>query len=143
LGATSPYPNVTASQMNHVGSKKSAEAMYSALMVTHENKVNQTVNHIQCLLYETKLHNAKNLLKHLDLLKSYCDHINKFPNTEFHVANTCFKSIILASLPTTWETFINPYNGNANDPDNSDLKHQISSDTFIGLLHEEFKIHET
>ena len=39
--------NVT-SQMNHVGLKISAEAMYSALMVTHENKAHQMVNHIQC-----------------------------------------------------------------------------------------------
>ena len=70
--------NATSSQMNHVGSKTSAEAMYSALTVTHENKVHQTVNHIQCFLYETKIQEADDLLKHLDTLKSYRDHMNKF-----------------------------------------------------------------
>ena len=52
--------------MNHVRSKSSAEEMFSALLVTHKNKVHQTVNHIQCLLYKTKLLNDDNLLKHLD-----------------------------------------------------------------------------
>ena len=80
--------NVTSSQMNHVRSKSSAEAMYSALSVTHENKAHQMVNHIQCLLYKTKLNDANNLLKHLDILKSYRDHVNKFPNLEFHIVDT-------------------------------------------------------
>ena len=80
--------NVTSSQMNHVGSKTSAKDMYSALTVTHENKAHQTVNHIQCLLYETKARDTNDLLKHLDVLKSYHDHINKFPNAEFHVSDT-------------------------------------------------------
>jgi gag-polypeptide of LTR copia-type len=80
--------NVTSSQMNHVSSKTSAKDMYSALSVTHENKAHQTVNHIQCLLYEMKARDTNNLLKHLDVLKSYCDHINKFPNAEFHVSDT-------------------------------------------------------
>jgi hypothetical protein len=35
--------NVTSSQMNHIGSKTTAEAMYSALTVTHKNKAHQTV----------------------------------------------------------------------------------------------------
>ena len=58
--------NVASLQMNHVGSKSSSEEMFSALLVTHKNKAHQTVNHIQCLLYETRLLNADDLLKHLD-----------------------------------------------------------------------------
>ena len=92
--------NVTSSQMNHVGSKSSAEEMFSALSITHNNKAHQTVNHIQCLLYETKLLDADDLLKHLDTLKSYRDCINRFPNAEFHVSDMCFKAIILAPLPS-------------------------------------------
>ena len=63
--------NVTSSQMNHVRLKLSAEEMFSALSVTHNNKVHQTVNHIQCPLYKTKLLDADDLLKHPDTLKSY------------------------------------------------------------------------
>ena len=37
--------NVTSSQMNHIGSKLSAEEMFSALSITHDNKAHQTVNH--------------------------------------------------------------------------------------------------
>ena len=135
--------NVTSLQMNHVGSKSSAEEMFSALSITHNNKVHQTVNHIQCLLYETKLLNADNLLKYLDTLKSYCDRINRFPNAKFHILDTHFNAIISASLPSLWHTYVEPYNGNANDPNNSDPKWHLPSDTFIGLLWEEYKVRLT
>jgi hypothetical protein len=46
--------NVTSSQLTHVGSMESAEAMYSTLTVMHENKAHGTVHHVQCLLYKTK-----------------------------------------------------------------------------------------
>ena len=91
--------NVTSLQMNHVRLKSSAEEIFSVLIITHENKVHQTVNHFQCLLYETKLHDVNNLLKHLDTLKSYHHHINRFLNTKFHVSDTHFKVIISVSLP--------------------------------------------
>jgi hypothetical protein len=132
--------NVTSSQMNHVGSKSTAEAMYSALTITHKNKAHQTVNHIQCLLYETTACEGDDLLKHLDTLKSYWDCINKFPNTNFHISDTQFKSIISASLPSSLQMFVEPYNGNANDPNNPDPKRRMSSDAFIGLLRKEYKI---
>ena len=108
--------------------------MFSALSITHNNKAHQTVNHIQYLLYETKLLDTDNLLKQLDTLKSYCDHINRFPNAEFHISDTCFKAIILASLPSLWHTYIKPYNGNASDSNDPDPKQRIPSDAFIGLL---------
>jgi hypothetical protein len=44
------------------------------------------------------------------------------------------------SLPSTWQTFVEPYNGNTNDPNNPDPKWRMSSDALIGLLCEEFKI---
>ena len=99
--------NVTASQMNHVGSKDTAEEMYSALLVTHDNMAHQTVNYLQNQLYETKSHDGEDLLKHLDILKSYCDCINWFLNINFHVLDTRFKSIILASLPVLWQMSLN------------------------------------
>jgi hypothetical protein len=114
--------NVTSSQMNHVGSKPTAASMYSALEDTHENKAHLTANHLQTLLYETKAGENDDILKHLDVLKSFRDRINKFPNTEFHVYDTRFKSIISASLPDSWQTFVEPYNGNASDPHDPDPK---------------------
>jgi gag-polypeptide of LTR copia-type len=114
--------NVTSSQMNHVGAKFNAGDMYAALTDTHDNKAHQTVNHIQTLLYETKAGETDDILKHLDTLKSYRDRLNKFPNAEFHVYDTRFKSIISASLPPTWQTYVEPYNGNVNDPNDPDPK---------------------
>ena len=89
-------------------------------------------NHIQCLLYETKLLNADDLLN--DTLKSYRDCINRFPNAKFHILDMRFKAIISASLPSLWHTYVEPYNGNVNDPNNPDPKWNLPSDTFIGLL---------
>jgi hypothetical protein len=129
--------SVTPSQMIHVGSKSTAEAMYSALVDTHEI---QNVNHIQALLFETKASETDDLLKHLDALKSYWNRMNQFPNSEFHISDTCFKSIISASLPDSWQTFVEPYNGNADDPNDPNPKRQMTSDAFIGLLREEYKI---
>jgi hypothetical protein len=100
--------NVTSSQMNHVRSKVTAESMYAALVVTHDNKAHQTVNHIQTLLYEMKATETDDILKHLDTLKSYRDRLNKFPNTEFHVYDTRFKSIISALLPLSWQSYVKP-----------------------------------
>jgi hypothetical protein len=114
--------NITSSQMNHVGSKTSAQMMYSALSVTHDNMAHQTVNFIQNQLYETKTHQGGDFLKHLDTLKALHNCINKFPNVEFHVSDTIFKSIISASLPLEWNTFMEPYNGNVNDPNDPDAK---------------------
>ena len=105
--------------------------------------LHKTENHIQCLLYKTKLLNADNLLKYLDTLKSYCDRINRFPNAKFHILDTHFNAIISASLPSLWHTYVEPYNGNANDPNNSDPKWHLPSDTFIGLLWEEYKVRLT
>jgi hypothetical protein len=134
--------NVTSSQMNHVRSKATTESMYSALVEIHDNKAHQTVNHIQTLLYETKAGEKDDILKHLDTLKLYRDHLNKFPNTEFHIYDTWFKSIISASLPLSWQSYVEPYNGNANDPRDPDPKRRMSSEVFIGLLHEEYKIRD-
>ena len=102
--------------------------------------MHQTVNHIQCLYDEIKLLDADDLLKYLDMLKSYRDHINRFSNTEFHISDMRFKAIISASLPSLWHTYIEPYNRNANDPNDSDHKQHLPSDAFIGLLQEEYRI---
>jgi hypothetical protein len=63
-----------------------------------------------------------NLLKHFNILKSYHDCINKFLNAEFHIYDTCFKSIISVSLPPSWHNYVEPYNGNANDLNDPDPK---------------------
>ena len=92
------------------------------------------------LIVRDQLLDAEDLLKHLDMLKSYCDRINRYPNAEFHVSDMRFKTIISASLPSSWHTFVEPYNGNANNPNDPDYKQHLPSDAFIGLLREEYRI---
>jgi hypothetical protein len=132
--------NVTSSQMNHVGSKPTAFRMFAALVDTHENKAYQTVTNLHNILYETKAGENDDILKHLDTLKFIRDRLNNFPNPQFHMEDVRFKSIVSASLPLTWQTYVEPYNGNAADPNDPDPKRRMSADAFIGMIREEYKI---
>jgi hypothetical protein len=132
--------NVTSSQMNHIGSKPTAFQMFAALVDTHKNKAYQTVTNLHNILYETKASENDNLLKHLDTLKFIRDRLNHFPNPQFHMEDIHFKSVISASLPSSWQTYVEPYNGNAGDPNDPDPKKQMSADAFIGMIREEYKI---
>ena len=66
--------------------------------------------------------------------------MNEFPNPDFHLLDVRFKTIISNSLLQSWRSFVEPYMGNAKNANDPDLKCCIQSDTFIGILHEEYKI---
>src|ERR1700720_1715045 len=91
--------NVSATQMNHIRSKRTAHAMYQGLASTHEDMVFYNVNNIENLLQTAKATDSDDLLKHLDNLKGLCNRMNEFPNPDFHLPDVCFKTIILNSLP--------------------------------------------
>jgi hypothetical protein len=132
--------NVSATQMNHIRSKRTAHAMYEGLASTHEDMVFYTVNNIENLLQTAKATDADDLLKHLDNLKGLHDRMNEFPNPNFHLLDVRFKTIISNSLPRSWRSFVEPYMGNAKNANDPDPKCRTQSDTFIGILREEYKI---
>src|ERR1700677_1035529 len=66
--------------------------------------------------------------------------MNEFPNPDFHLPDVRFKTIISNSLPQSWRSFVEPYMGNAKNANDPDPKRRIQSDTFIGILQEEYKI---
>src|SRR6267154_3276492 len=132
--------NVSTTQMNHIRSKRTAHTMYEGLASTHEDVVFYTVNNIENLLQTAKATDSDDLLKHLYTLKGLCDHMNEFPNSNFHLPDVRFKTIISNSLPRSWQSFVEPYMGNAKNADDPDPKRRIQSDTFIGILCEEYKI---
>ena len=94
--------NVSTTQMNHIHSKRTVHAMYEGLASTHEDMVFYTVNNIENLLQTAKATDSNDLLKHLDTLKGLHDHMNEFPNPNFHLLDICFKMIISNSLPQSW-----------------------------------------
>ena len=126
--------NVSTTQMNHIHSKRTAHAMYEGLASTHEDMAFYTVNNIENLLQTAKATDSDDLLKHLDTLKKLRDHMNEFPNPDFHLPDVRFKTIISNSLPQSWRSFVEPYMGNAKNANDPDLKRRIQSDTFIGIL---------
>src|SRR6202453_2620396 len=132
--------NVTSTQMNHIRSKRTAHAMYEGLVSTHEDMAFYTVNDIENLLQTAKAADSDDLLKHLDTLKGLRDCMNEFPNPNFHLLDVHFKTIISNSLPRSWRSFVEPYMGNAKNANDPDPKCCIQSDTFIGILREEYKI---
>jgi len=124
--------NVSTTQMNHIRLKRTAHAMYEGLASTHEDMVFYTVNNIENVLQTAKANDGDNLLKHLDTLKGLHDHMNEFPNPDFHLLDIRFKTIILNLLPHSWRSFIELYMGNAKNANDPDPKHCIQPDTFIG-----------
>jgi gag-polypeptide of LTR copia-type len=94
--------NVSATQMNHIRSKRTAHAMYEGLASTHEDMVFYTVNNIENLLQTAKATDTYDLLKHLDNLKGLRDRMNEFPNPDFHLPDVRFKTIISNSLLRSW-----------------------------------------
>ena len=114
--------NITPSQLHYVATKETAEAVWKALQATHKNKAHVTVDHLQRLIYGTKVEDSNDLVKHFKTMKNYHDCINQFPKEEFHITDTRFKSIISTSLPLSWINFVEPYNGNAQDPNDPDPK---------------------
>jgi hypothetical protein len=112
--------NVSTTQMNHICLKRTVHAMYEGLASTHEDMAFYTVNNIENLLQTAKATDNDDLLKHLDTLKGLRDRMNEFPNPDFHLPDVHFKTIISNSLPWSWQSFVEPYMGNAknaNDPD--------------------------
>src|SRR3984957_567827 len=132
--------NVSTTQMNHIRSKRTAHTMYQGLASTHEDMVFYTVNNMENLLQTAKVTDWDDLLKHLDNLKGLRDRMNEFPNPDFHLPDVRFKTIISNSLPRSWRSFVKPYMGNAKNANDPDPKCRIQSNTFIGILHKEYKI---
>ena len=63
--------NVSATQMNHICSKRTAHTMYQGLASTHEDMVFYTVNNIENLLQTARATDTDNSLEHLDNLKVF------------------------------------------------------------------------
>src|ERR1700676_923274 len=125
---------------HHICSKRTAHAMYQGLASTHEDMAFYTVNNIENLLQTAKATDNNDLMKPLDTTKGLRDRMNEFPNPDFHLPDVRFKTIISNSLPRSWHSFVEPYMGNAKNANDPDPKHRIQSDTFIGILREEYKI---
>ena len=132
--------NVSTTQMNHIRLKRTAHAMYEGLASTHEDMVFYTVNNIENLLQTAKASDGDDSLKHLDTLKGLRNRMNEFPNPDFHLPDVLFKTIISNWLPCSWCSFVEPYMGNTKNANDPDPKHHIQPNTFIGILHEEYKI---
>jgi gag-polypeptide of LTR copia-type/Zinc knuckle len=134
--------NITDGQMSHVRSKRTSREMYTALYSTHESKANQSVNQILTLLNNTKASETDNIPDHLDTLKTYRDRLNNFGNKNFHMSDDHFKAIVSASLPESWQTFVEPYGGNVEDEEDTDPKRTMPADNFIGLIREQYSIRQ-
>src|ERR1700683_136433 len=132
--------NLSTTQMKPIRLKRTAHASYEGLASTHEDMAFYTVNNIENLLQTAKATDSDDLLKHLDTLKGLRDRMNEFPNPNFHLPDVRFKTIISNSLPRSWRSFVEPYMGNAKNANDPDPKRRIQSNTFIGILREEYKI---
>ena len=132
--------NVTDSQLTHIKSKYTAKGMYTVLSDTHENKAHLSVTYLHTSLYQLRAKEDDDLLKHLDDLKVLRDRANKFPNRRFHIEDDKFKTVVIASLPPSWATYVEPYACNIYDEYDTDTKRNLPADSLIGLLREEYRL---
>jgi len=80
------------------------------------------------------------LFDHMHKLQERWDHLNKFDNIAFMISEKQFKRIIAVSLPTSWNTYIQPYIGKRKgDTSNKEAKYNIGIHDFIGMIKEEYK----
>jgi Zinc knuckle len=85
-----------------------------------------------------------NIPEHLNRLKSYRNRINNFANQSLHMNNNQFKTIISASLPDSYQTFVELYETDVDDKtdSDSDSKRSITADNFISIIFEQYTIRQ-
>jgi len=115
--------------------------MYEGLASTHKDMAFYTVNNIENLLQTAKATDNDDVLKHLDTLKGLRDRMNEFPKPPTSIYRMfASRQLFQTRFPGVARSFVEPYMGMLNNANDPDPKRRIQSDTFIGILREEYKI---
>ena len=130
--------NVTSSEMIHISGSKTAHMSWSNLEAVHDCKGHQTTIACTQNLYHTVAREGDNIPEHLTKLKQYWERINLMGDNDFKISDIQFKVIISASLPPSWDTFVESYVGRRRGMKEIDPKKLMGSQEFIGVIKEEY-----
>ena len=95
-------------QIIHVSDCSTAAEMWNALHVTHEPRGQQSILSLQRSLYGTQAKEGVSIAAHLNEMKATRDRLSLLG---YRIDDNDFKSIIVASLPPSWESFTSLYLG--------------------------------
>ena len=112
----------------------------STLEAVHTEKAFQTAIDYEWSLFQARTSEDDDISDHVHRLQENWDRLNEFDDEAFTVPSEQFKGIIAASLPSSWDTYIQPYIGKRKgNATNKEAKYNIRIHDFIGMIKEEYK----
>ena len=93
--------NVTQGVKHHISTCKSVKEMWSSLATIFESKAHPMLRAYKRNLESLKADEDTDIIKNLDQLKIYWEHINSSPNKDHHISDFNFKLTINDSLPAS------------------------------------------
>jgi hypothetical protein len=120
------------------GSPYGTLARHDQSETKRDTKGHQTIVALIHNLFHTIAEENTNINGHLNKLKSYWERIVQISDPDFHISDPLFIVIISSSLPTSWDTFTEPYVGGRRALLGQDPRKLTGSQEFIGLLKEEY-----
>jgi hypothetical protein len=124
--------NLADSQTVHVSGCRTTREVWTNLETIHASKGSHTIAAYMRTFYHASVNEGENIPEHLSSLKHQCEKINTQGDSRFQISDDQFKSVIVASLPSSWDIFNDTQIGRDADP-----KAQISPQKLISLIIDE------
>ena len=93
-------------QVVHISEYTSSAQMWEALHTIHEPHGQQSILSTKCALYSTQAKEDSDIATHLNNMKVLCKHLGL---SGHQIDDMEFKSILVSSLPHSWEVFTTSY----------------------------------
>jgi transposase InsO family protein len=123
-------------QIIHISNCSTAAEMWNALRVTHEPRGQQSILSLRRALYSTQADEGADIPAHLNEIKSLRDRLSL---SGHKTDDNDFKSILVASLPRSWESFSSSYLGYQGSTLGNQNAQTMTSAELTSLLCEEDK----
>ena len=134
--------NIAPEEKMHISNCFTAHAMWTNLKSIHESTNHlMLTGHLRALVALTN-QEGTNIVDHLYRLKYCWDQLRKFGDKNYRISETLFKGLIASSLPPSWDQFTNSYVAGQLDEETTDPKKLITSQEFIGIIHQEAERHD-
>ena len=130
--------NVDEGPIVHIQSDATSYKAWKSLEAIYEDKSLQTAVAVIRNLWHTTADEDTNINDHLTTLKKYWERLNLVNDDNFKIPEIQFKIAIASSLPSSWDSFTEPYVGIYKDSDAGNLKQSVTSQEFIGIIKEQY-----
>ena len=122
-------------QIIHISDCSTSAEMWNALRVTHEPRGQQSILSLQRALYSTQAEEGADIPAHLNEMKALRD---RLALSGYRTDDNDFKSILVASLPRSWESYTTSYLGYQGGTQGNQNAQVLTSAELASLLCEEY-----